>query len=300
MRSLCSTLLFAAVLVPGCKPQATTQASRKPERRNYLAIDQIPPFRVTNDSQATYSGDLIDKLPLSASERTTGALSFSDIGSAINSTTDLNASCEPESGLGPEQEGGGIIDFTIGKDGVVRDIRVLSVRSVAEAGEDCVVKVLEGVRFPVRNRETLATYPFLIRGKERAQQPASVSVNATRTAVPAPPVAGPPPDAKKQPDGLASKMLAGGTGTERPRTDDTVYVNYTCWSIDGHMVDHGQHARLLLNRIIPGWSEGIGLMNIGEKRRLWVPQNLAFHGSPPSGMLVFDVELLEIRKDSPK
>ena len=91
-------------------------------------------------------------------------------------------------------------------------------------------------------------------------------------------------------------MLAGGTVTKRPRPDDTVFVNEVCWSTDGHMIDRGQHARLLLKRIIPGWSEGIGLMRVGEKRRLWTPQNLSFNGSPSGGMLAFDVELLEIRK----
>ena len=52
-----------------------------------------------------------------------------------------------------------------------------------------------------------------------------------------------------------------------------------------------------LNRVIPGWSEGVQLMTVGEERRFWIPEHLAYKGRPgaPKGMLVFDVELIAIK-----
>ena len=50
--------------------------------------------------------------------------------------------------------------------------------------------------------------------------------------------------------------------------------------------------------MIKGWTEGLQLMVVGEKRRLWIPEELAYAGQAnrPQGMLVFDVELLDITK----
>jgi len=119
-------------------------------------------------------------------------------------------------------------------------------------------------------------------------------------------VAAPPIDALKSPTGLASKVLSPGTGQEHPAVNDSVKVNYSGWTIDGKMFDSsvqplqkGKRAEpltLSLSHVIPGWTEGMQLMVVGEKRRLWIPENLAYNGKPgaPAGMLVFDVELLDI------
>ena len=119
--------------------------------------------------------------------------------------------------------------------------------------------------------------------------------------VEAPPdVAAPPSDAVTTDSGLASKVLAEGTGTVHPDAWDTVTVHYTGWTTDGTMFDssitRGQPATFPLNRVIPGWTEGVQLMVVGEKRRFWIPEKLAYAGRPgaPQGMLVFDVELLGI------
>jgi FKBP-type peptidyl-prolyl cis-trans isomerase len=125
--------------------------------------------------------------------------------------------------------------------------------------------------------------------------------------LPAPPdVAAPPADAVKQPDGLASKVLEPGTGTDHPLINDEVKVNYTGWTTDGKMFDSSVHplqkarkpepVNFGLAHVIPGWTEGLQLMVVGEKRRLWIPEDLAYKGKPgqPAGMLVFDVELLGI------
>jgi FKBP-type peptidyl-prolyl cis-trans isomerase len=121
--------------------------------------------------------------------------------------------------------------------------------------------------------------------------------------LPAPPdVKAPPADAEKTASGLASKVLTPGKGDEKPTAADTVLVHYTGWTTDGHMFDssvkRGMPARFPLGQVIKGWTEGLQLMVKGEKRRFWIPGNLAYGdtagGGRPSGMLVFDVELLDI------
>ena len=128
-------------------------------------------------------------------------------------------------------------------------------------------------------------------------------------AIPPPPapadVAAPPADAIKTPSGLASKVLAAGTGTVHPNPWDTVKVNYTGWTTDGKMFDssvtRGQPATMPLDGVVKGWTEGIPLMVVGEKRRLWIPYDLAYGEAgrpptiPPKAMLVFDIELLDIK-----
>jgi len=61
----------------------------------------------------------------------------------------------------------------------------------------------------------------------------------------------------------------------------------------------GKKATFPLNRLIKGWQEGVQLMVVGEKRRFWIPPELAYGNhskrpGAPSGMLVFDVQLYAI------
>jgi len=115
-------------------------------------------------------------------------------------------------------------------------------------------------------------------------------------------VAAPPANAEVTVSGLASRVLRPGTGTERPREVDTVVVHYAGWTTDGELFDssyaRGQTISFPLNRVISGWTEGLQLMVVGERRRFWIPQDLAYRGQPgaPAGMLVFDVELFEIER----
>ncbi len=115
-------------------------------------------------------------------------------------------------------------------------------------------------------------------------------------------VAGPPADAEKTASGLASKVLTPGTGESRPAATSVVEVHYSGWTTDGTMfdssVERGETAKFPLNRVIAGWTEGLQLMVEGEKRRLWIPEELAYQGKPgrPAGMLVFDVELVKVVK----
>jgi len=115
-------------------------------------------------------------------------------------------------------------------------------------------------------------------------------------------VAAPPADAEKTSSGLASRVLRAGTGTLHPHHWDAVAINYTGCTADGRMFDtsasHGEPATFGLDDVIKGWTEGLQLMVVGETRRFWIPAKLAYGDSTrpgaPSGMLVFDVELVNV------
>jgi FKBP-type peptidyl-prolyl cis-trans isomerase len=116
-------------------------------------------------------------------------------------------------------------------------------------------------------------------------------------------VAAPPADAKKTASGLSLKVLTPGKGKEHPGPEDKVTVHYTGWTTDGKMFDssvtRGEPASFRVSGVIKGWTEALQLMTPGEKARLWIPGNLAYGDTPaqpgmPAGMLVFDVELLEV------
>jgi FKBP-type peptidyl-prolyl cis-trans isomerase len=118
--------------------------------------------------------------------------------------------------------------------------------------------------------------------------------------IPAPSdVAAVPEDAEITESGLASKVIKEGSGTEHPTAASKVTVHYTGWKTDGTMFDSSvkrdAKATFPLGGVIKGWTEGLQLMVVGEKRRFWIPANLAYgeNGRVP-GMLVFDVELFEI------
>jgi FKBP-type peptidyl-prolyl cis-trans isomerase len=124
-----------------------------------------------------------------------------------------------------------------------------------------------------------------------------LAAQAPRTIAAPPDVAAPPPGAAKTPSGLASRVIKPGTGNIHPDKSDLVTVHYTGWTTDGKMFDssvaRGTPATFPLDRVIPGWTEGVQLMVTGETRRLWIPEALAYRGErEPKGMLVFDVELL--------
>jgi len=63
-------------------------------------------------------------------------------------------------------------------------------------------------------------------------------------------------------------------------------------------VAHGEPITFSLTQVIKGWTEGVQMMVDGEKRRFWIPAELAYGNSPggdsPAGLLVFDIELLRI------
>jgi FKBP-type peptidyl-prolyl cis-trans isomerase len=117
-----------------------------------------------------------------------------------------------------------------------------------------------------------------------------------------PDVAKPPADAKKTAKGVSYKVLKPGKGGPHPTPNDTVKVHYTGWTTDGKMFDssvvRNEPSEFSLHGVIAGWTDGIPQMSVGDKFRFWIPEEMAYKGQAgrPQGMLVFDVELLEIKE----
>lgn len=129
-----------------------------------------------------------------------------------------------------------------------------------------------------------------------------VGGQAAPAAPPAPPdVAAFPLDADRTESGLVTRVLKPGKGAKKPSPSSVVTVHYTGWTTDGKSFDssvaRGQPSQFPLNRVFPGWIEGIQLMVEGEERRMWIPEGLAYKGAAgkPKGTLVFDVELISVR-----
>lgn len=116
-------------------------------------------------------------------------------------------------------------------------------------------------------------------------------------------VAAPPANASKTASGIAWIVVKPGTGTIHPKPASTVKVHYTGWQTNGEMFDssvtRGEPIEFALTGVIAGWTEGLQLMVLGDKYRFWIPGTLAYDLIPdpskPKGMLVFDIELLDIK-----
>ena len=124
---------------------------------------------------------------------------------------------------------------------------------------------------------------------------------AARDLAPPADLTSPPADATKSPSGLISKMLAPGTSAEKPAATDVVTVDYTGWASDGRMFDssvaRGKPSTFPLDRSLAGYRECVQLMTVGERRRCWVPESLAYKGTAgrPKGTVVFDITLVDTR-----
>ena len=103
--------------------------------------------------------------------------------------------------------------------------------------------------------------------------------------------------------GLQYEVITQGSGP-LATPEDTVTVNYTGSLLNGEVfdssVERGEPATFALNRVIPGWTEGVALMNVGSKYKLYIPSELGYGAQgagadiPPNSTLVFEVELLDI------
>jgi FKBP-type peptidyl-prolyl cis-trans isomerase FkpA len=110
--------------------------------------------------------------------------------------------------------------------------------------------------------------------------------------------------------GLQYEVVSEGTGP-KPKSTDMVKVHYTGKLMDGttfdSSVERGEPATFPLNGVIPGWTEGLQLMNVGSKYKFYIPGKLAYgaQGQPQAGIgpnatLIFDVELLSIEANQPQ
>jgi FKBP-type peptidyl-prolyl cis-trans isomerase len=105
--------------------------------------------------------------------------------------------------------------------------------------------------------------------------------------------------------GLKYQVMKHGTGTTSPKATDTVKVHYHGTLLDGTVFDssvqRGEPISFALNQVIPGWTEGLQLMKVGDKFKFQIPPNLAYGDRspspriPPNSTLVFEVELLGIQ-----
>lgn len=103
--------------------------------------------------------------------------------------------------------------------------------------------------------------------------------------------------------GLGYFDIVVGDGAQ-PTPQSTVEVHYTGWLVNGHKfdssVDRGKSIEFGLSQVIKGWTEGVGSMKVGGKRKLLIPHTLGYGersvGTIPSrAFLVFDVELLGVK-----
>ncbi|MCC6510502.1 MAG: FKBP-type peptidyl-prolyl cis-trans isomerase [Pirellulaceae bacterium] len=107
------------------------------------------------------------------------------------------------------------------------------------------------------------------------------------------------------PSGLQYQVIKPGTGAT-PKPDSTVKVHYEGKLVDGKVFDssiaNGQPVSFPVNQVIPGWTEALTRMKVGDKWKLFIPPNLAYGERsptpliPPNSALVFEVELLEVVK----
>ena len=119
--------------------------------------------------------------------------------------------------------------------------------------------------------------------------------------IPGEPITGPLVETSS---GLRYFDLKIGEGAKPAGPSAKVKVHYTGWMTDGKKFDsshdRNQPIEFPLNGVIAGWSEGVGSMQVGGRRKLIIPGNLGYGargmppaGIPPNAVLVFDVELLE-------
>lgn len=105
--------------------------------------------------------------------------------------------------------------------------------------------------------------------------------------------------------GLQYKIIKEGEGAQ-PAATDEVTVHYTGKLLDGTVFDssvnRGEPATFPLNRVIPGWTEGVQLMKEGAKYEFMIPSDLAYgpqgipNAIPPHSILIFEVELIKVNK----
>ena len=118
-----------------------------------------------------------------------------------------------------------------------------------------------------------------------------------------------PEDAIITENGVGIRHLKKGDGVNFPTLDQDIVVYYTLWTADGKMVSSprmlSQQNTFPLGVLITGWQEGVPHMSKGGRSILWIPGDLAYdlrldRPTSPKGMLIFDIELLDIKDATPE
>jgi FKBP-type peptidyl-prolyl cis-trans isomerase FklB len=154
-------------------------------------------------------------------------------------------------------------------------------------------------------REQIIAFQNQLRGQAVADQPDDEEISEIKAAA----AAFLEENKKKEgvvalPSGLQYQILKEGEG-DKPKETDTVRVHYRGTLIDGTEFDSsldGDPIEFQLNRVVKGWTEGLQLMPVGSKWKLFIPSELGYGDTPqpggkirPGDALIFDVELLEIK-----
>ena len=141
-------------------------------------------------------------------------------------------------------------------------------------------------------QETMVAFQKEMAEKQKQKGEAFLSENKKKEGV------------KTLPSGLQYKVIKAGTG-KKPKSNDTVTVNYRGTLIDGTEFDssfrRGQPATFQVSGVIPGWTEAMQLMAEGAKWQLFIPPSLAYgetgagNAIGPNATLIFEVELISIK-----
>jgi peptidylprolyl isomerase len=174
----------------------------------------------------------------------------------------------------------------------------------------------DGIMRPSR---LIAIAVCVLVGSVAAQQPAptkKTDITSTGLIITTPSdVAAPGPEAEALPSGIAMKVLKPGTGAEHPAENDCVNVSFIAWKTDGNLFSTSTTMNnsdvICLRAAILGITEALSHMVVGQKSRVWIPEDLTFHEGhhhaqrrpedeePPHKDLTFDIELLSILKAPP-
>ncbi len=155
--------------------------------------------------------------------------------------------------------------------------------------------------------QQMMTYQQQLKAAAQAHQQKMVEQNKTDGAAFIAKMKAEDPEIQSTESGLHFKVLEKGDGENRPTADDVVAAHYSGTLIDGTEFDNSRKygddpVPFPLNRVIPGWTEGLQLMTKGAKYRFYIPSDIAYgdrgNGPIPGGAtLVFDVELVDINPE---
>lgn len=176
------------------------------------------------------------------------------------------------------------INYDMIKQGMINAIKGQKTNMTAEQAQEYVQKVMND-RQAVRMMEKY--------GANKAADEKFLADNKSK------------PGIQTTASGLQYEVIKEGTGV-KPTASDLVKVHYegklTNDTIFDSSIKRGEPTEFYVNQVIKGWTEGLQLMSVGSKYRFFIPQDLAYGANennpqiPPFSTLVFDVELLEIKK----
>jgi len=155
-----------------------------------------------------------------------------------------------------------------------------------------------------QQEQALNAFQQTMMAKKASQAEASASTNA-QAAKKFLAENGKKPGITTLPSGLQYQVVSSGKGAS-PKKTDTVKVHYNGTLLDGKVFDssiqRGEPATFRVDQVIPGWTEALQKMKVGDKWKLFIPPELAYGNRgaggviEPGSALIFDVELLAIQK----